>query len=412
MDFYDQIYLRNNFCSKEKTMHMKPFFHNLLMPVTHFKRLTTLILLISGVIEDKKLSVTQLGRSLKNDAQEKNNIKRSDRFLSNKKLQEERVEIYRAIAVRLIGAQKMPLLLVDWSHVPNTTRYILRAALMAPGRALTIYEEVHPKKLENNPEVHKNFLKTLHAILPEDCCPILVTDAGFCNPWFNSVLTMGWHYIGRVRGNRTFKLQGKEWKNYSDTNTTATQKAQYLGEGLLVKSNPLATHFYLIKLPKKYRVRLNKLKKKGHYKCDIEHSKAANEPWLIVSSLQVPPSTIIKKYYLRMTIEEAFRDLKSSQFGFSFEKARSNIIERIQILLMIAMLASFFLYLVGWVAEKNNYHYKFQANSIKYRRVLSLFYLGWRMVKKQLVLELSLLGHINKFVLSLAQPHDIMEDIL
>jgi hypothetical protein len=391
---------------------MKPFFHKLLMPVTHFKRLTTLILLISGVIEDKKLSVTQLGRSIKNNAQEKNNIKRSDRFLSNKKLHEERAEIYRATAVRLIGAQQMPLFLVDWSHVPNTTRYILRAALMAPGRALTIYEEVHPKKLENNPKIHSQFLKKLQAILPKGCCPILVTDAGFCNPWFNSVLAMGWHYIGRVRGNRTFKLQDEGWENYSDTNKTATQKAEYLGEGLLVKSNPLATHFYLIKLPKKYRVRLNKLKMKGHYKCDIEHSKAANEPWLIVSSLQIPASTIIKKYYLRMTIEEAFRDLKSSQFGFSFEKARSNIMERIQILLMIAMLASFYLYLLGWVGEKNNYHYKFQANSIKYRRVLSLFYLGCRIVKKRLEHELSILAHINQFVFYLAQTHDNMGDIL
>jgi len=266
--------------------------------------------------------------------------------------------------------------------------------------------------LENNPKIHSQFLKKLRAILPEGCCPLLVTDAGFCNPWFNAVLAMVWHYIGRVRGNRTFKLQDAEWQNYSDTNKTATQKAHYLGEGLLVKSNPLATHFYLIKLLKKYRVRLNKLKKKGHHKQDMEHAKAANEPWLIVSSLQVPASTIIKKYYLRMTIEEAFRDLKSSQFGFSFEKARSYIIERIQILLMIAMLASFFLYLLGWLAEKNNYHYKFQANSIKYRRVLSLFYLGWRMVKKQLGLEFSLWEHISQFIFYLAQPQDVIEDIL
>jgi transposase len=124
------------------------------------------------------------------------------------------------------------------------------------------------------------------------------------------------------------------------------------------------------------------LKQKSHYKCDIEHAKAANEPWLLVSSLKQPPAVIIDIYAARMRIEEGFRDLKSSQFGFSFEHAYSNKIERIQILLMIAALASFLAYFIGWVAEKNQWHYQFQANSIKKLRVLSLFYLGCRIIKK------------------------------
>jgi hypothetical protein len=89
-----------------------------------------------------------------------------------------------------------------------------------------------------------------------------------------------------------------------------------------------------------------------------------------------------------MQIEEGFRDLKSSQYGFSFEKAQSQIIECIQVLLMIAMVASLVAYLSGWVAEKNKWHYNFQANSIKNRRVLSFFYLGCRVIKKGIFLKL------------------------
>lgn len=63
------------------------------------------------------------------------------------------------------------------------------------------------------------------------------------------------------------------------------------------------------------------------------------------------PETIIKLYFFRMEIEEGFRDLKSCQFGFSFENAYSYNIRRIQILLTIAMLAAYILFLVGWVAE-------------------------------------------------------------
>ncbi len=96
------------------------------------------------------------------------------------------------------------------------------------------------------------------------------------------------------------------------------------------------------------------------------------------------PETIIRLYFLRMEIEEGFRDLKSSQFGFSFEHAYSIKIRRIQVLLMIAMLAAYILFFIGWIAEKNKWYYQFQANTDKKKRVLSLFYLGCRVVKKKL----------------------------
>ena len=54
-------------------------------------------------------------------------------------------------------------------------------------------------------------------------------------------------------------------------------------------------------------------------------------------------------YSKRMQIELNFRNLKSSQYGFSFEHAYSKSVERIQILLMIAMLATLIAYLTGFV---------------------------------------------------------------
>jgi len=66
------------------------------------------------------------------------------------------------------------------------------------------------------------------------------------------------------------------WQNYSEYRQLHNQRApEYLGKGELTKSEPFKTHFYLTKLPKKYRVSLNKYKKKASYKKDIEHAKAA-----------------------------------------------------------------------------------------------------------------------------------------
>lgn len=374
-------------------MHVKQFLHTLLSSVIHLKRLNTLALLALAALKDKKISVTLLGRALDTTATEKSNIKRSDRFLSNRKVHEEREVIYSAFSRRLIGNKKHPWIIVDWSPVPNSKNYILRAALVMQGRALSIYEEVHPKAKENNPKVHQEFLLKLKALLSQDCKPIIVTDAGFCTPWFLQVLEMGWDYVGRVRGDKSLKLNGI-WLKYKDLFSSAKSEPTRLGEGLLSQDNQLKTNFYLVKLPKKFRIRLNKLGKKGNHKKDKEYARSWNEPWLLVSSLKSSYNVaqkVVKIYSCRMQIEEGFRDLKSSSYGFSFEKALSENRERIQILLMIAMVASAIAYLIGWVAESKKWHYKFQANTIKTRRVLSFFYLGCRIIKKKLEIPIECL---------------------
>ncbi len=50
---------------------------------------------------------------------------------------------------------------------------------------------------------------------------------------------------------------------------------------------------------------------------------------------------------------------------------------------MIAMLATLIAYLTGFIAEFNQWHYQFQANTTKKRRVISLFFLGCRIIKKK-----------------------------
>ena len=367
-------------------MHVLRFLHNLLSSTIHRKRLNTLNLLVNALVQDKKLSLTQLGRALKNKAKEKNNIKRCDRFLGNKKLHEERYSIYQKAAHWLIGRMPRPLILVDWSHIPNTTHYLLRASLVAKGRALSIYEEVFPRQYENSNKAHQLFLQNLKHILPETSRPILVTDAGFYNSWFRLVLEQGRDYVGRIRGNVCYRLGANtDWEYYCDSLKKATEQGLSLGSGIVSKTDPIETFLYLIKLSRKERTRLNKYKKKAQSKKDKVYSKSATEPWLLATSLDNTETRLdpFALYFKRMQIEQNFRDLKSSQYGFSFEHAYSKSIARIQILLMIAMLATLIAYLTGFIAENNQWHYHFQANTSKNKRVLSLFYLGCRILKKK-----------------------------
>ena len=373
-------------------MHIKAFLHKTLFSVMHLKRLETLKQLVLSALKNKQISVTSLGRGLAGKASERSNIRKSDRFIGNLKLITERKFIYEAIVKLLVGGKIRPWIIVDWSHIPNTTNYVLRASLVACGRALTLYEEVYTKTMENHPKAHKKFLLALKRILPKNCRPIIITDAGFHNPWFREVLALSWDYVGRVRGKTCYQKKGEHhWQACSSLHAEANSKGKYIGEIELCKTASIITHGYLIKQKKKGRVNLNKLGKKSHYKSDIEHSKSANEPWLLVSSLEQNyhiNKTVFKIYKTRMQIEEGFRDLKSSKYGFSFEKANSKSIARIEVLLLIAMLAALSAWLTGAFAEKMGWQYQFQANSTKKRRVLSLFFLGCRIIKKKITIPI------------------------
>jgi len=381
--------------SKGITMHVKGFLHKLLSSVMHKKRLNTLSILVTTLITWKKLSVTELGRGINLPIQERSAIRRADRFIGNKKLHQELEALYRKNIEALIGSKKRPKIIADWTHIPNTKNHALRAALASKGRALTLYEEVYSEKKLGNAKVEKNFLERLNKFLPEGCKPIIITDAGFRNPWFRRVLELGWDYVGRVRGTHQC-YNGILWIKCKILLLTGTQKAKYLGEMILCKDNSITSHLFLLKEKRKKRVLKTKyVKKKGGGRDEADCGRSAKESWLLASSIAgknwLAINRVIKTYKMRMQIEEGFRDLKSSQYGFGFEKAHSRNLSRIRILLLVAMFASFIAWLVGYIAEKQKWHYQFQVNSVKTRRVLSLFFLGCQVIKRNMKITIDMM---------------------
>ncbi len=147
-------------------------------------------------------------------------------------------------------------------------------------------------------------------MLPHDCKPIIVTDAGFRNPWFRLVLSFGWDFIGRARNATQYHFTGKNtWKPLKNLYEKATNKPTYVGSFHLAKINPLLCHAYLMKQQKQYRVKKNLSGKKIQCSVSLKHAKRENEPWLIVSSLSPEEKTsleIMQCYKKRMQIEEAF----------------------------------------------------------------------------------------------------------
>lgn len=377
-------------------MHVHTFLHTLLSPVIHQSRVNALSDVVQAALLSKQLSLSGMGRAIDLPIQERSGIQKVNRLLGNTTLLKQRQIISKALAELLIGCHTRCEIIVDWSKLPHSQEGIMRASLSAEGRALTLYEERWPFESMGNRKRQKQFLAALHRILPRDCRPIIITDAGFHNPWFKEVLRYGWDYVGRIRSIKRCWQQGTASSQYTrDLFTRATSTPRCLGRFQLTQKNPLDCFFYVMKSSRKGRKALRRDGKIRRDKDSREYSRSYREPWLLASSLsgKQAPKRVVALYKKRMTIEEAFRDMKSRQYGFGLEHSMTTIGARRDILLLIAMLAGVIAWLMGKAGEMKQLHYQFQSNSLKNRRVISLVYLGCQIIRKKLPVPVKDIWH-------------------
>jgi len=163
-----------------------------------------LFLAVEALLQGRRLTLMELARHWPGAERLRAPLKRLDRFLGNRDVQAVRACLY-AEAVAWLLRSPRPTLIVDWSELKSDgCWHLLRAGIVAKGRTLTVYEEVHPEAKKNSPVVEAAFWKRLHALLPQTVRPILITDAGFRAPWFRAVEALGWHWVGRVRHRMQF----------------------------------------------------------------------------------------------------------------------------------------------------------------------------------------------------------------
>ena len=352
--------------------------------IGHRARLDATLRVVVALLDGGKLALTHLGRHRSGSAFVKHHIKAVDRLLGNRHLQQERHGIYAALARTVLSGIARPLIIVDWADCELERKMlILRAAVPIAGRAITLYEEVHPLRRYNNPQTHRLFLKTLHRILPREVCPIVVTDAGFRGPWFRAVEALGWDWIGRIRNTiKYFKPETGRWCYVHSLYPQATPKVQHIGQRCLSKRHRYWCRLYLVRAY--HRAPGRHVKRKSYGTNDRLYRRLHRAPWLLATSLPYARGSgnkIMRAYAQRMQIEEAFRDLKNHRWGFALRYARCTDTKRLEILLLIALLASLVLWITGLAAQAKQWARHFQANTERRRPVLSLPFLGhqlWR----------------------------------
>ena len=349
----------------------------------HKKRQNALLACIQSLLNGSSTTVTSIGRGIANNAYEKHRIKRADRLLSNENLRLEIPFIYTAICKMFCTCQR-PVIAVDWSDLDQYNRhFLLRAALTAHGRTITLYQEVHTRQTKEKPSTHKAFLEKLHQMIPKHCKPIIVTDAGYKSPWFRQVLALNWDIVGRIRKPHLYSLnQGKSWQSITHLYEQSTQRPKQFLNAQISRSRPFACALVLMKQKPKGRHALNTNKAKKRSGQSLEHARGANDPWLLATSLPAHRNLakqVVSIYCQRMQIEEGFRDMKSGQFGLGLERNRSVKLSRLSILILISTLASLIALLIGIAMKTANIHRRFQANTSQ-RQTLSFHSLGLRAI--------------------------------
>ena len=371
-------------------MHINGLLHRTFHSASDFvdkRNHKTLLAAADTLCQHKHLSIAGLGRNLKSKAKVKNNIKRIDRLFGNRNVQQSRHHYYKEVANLTLGNIEQPCISIDWSGLtPCGEFHFLRASAPVKGRAMTLFEQSYRQNEYMKPTVHDAFLKILKSILPTNCKPIIVTDAGFRNTWFQLILKFGWDFVGRVRHKTQYQNPNtNDWEPISTLYAEATAKPAFLFETNLAKANSLRGNFYLFKEKAKGRHYKNLKGKLIRCSPSLKHAKGATEPWLLFTSLsnkQFSAQKIVKIYQQRMQIEESFRDLKNTNNGLNLRHCRSYEKGRLDIALLIALLAHFILWLAGISAKLKNLHFDFQANTVKSRTVLSSFTLGTQLFKR------------------------------
>jgi hypothetical protein len=340
----------------------------------HLARVRLVFAAACALLRGGKTSLTAIGRAIATATTHKHGIKRVDRLLGNAAVWRERIAFYRGVARRLIPPGTRPVVIVDWTSF-SPRLWALVAAVSFDGRAIVVYSETHSVGKYIKPAINKAFLRRLRQVLPTNCTPIILTDAGFRSPWMREVARLGWDYVCRVRGlSRLREIGTRDWKPLLSFFARVGSGAKNFGECEIAIRARHQTRIvgFALRRRRGWKERWGALVRSTANKA----IRSAREPWILATSLNISPKKIVALYRRRMQIEETFRDAKSTRFGFSMDHARTRLARRADILFLLVSLAHLLSMIVGLVAEASKLHRGYQANTLRSRRVLSLSLLG------------------------------------
>lgn len=355
-------------------------------PEIHSTRLKALMDVAGALQRSKNLSLTAMGRNLLGEMDIKYKIKKIDRLEGNKHLYNELGELYRGLSsyvFRYLSHNEDIPLAVDLCFMKDDHEIqMLSAEVATKGRSIPIYREVFEAgELKGRA---KGFIENLAKCIPEGKEVVVIMDAGFGEDWFKGVEDRGWYWLSRVRQGKKVRLsEEEEWIEVKDFLPEIGERAREYKEGSIIKRYDhrcrIITKGKSGLVKRKKTARLAKSSKMG----SGLYSSREKEAWILATNApeKYKVVKIIELYKKRMQIEESFRDIKSHQYGLSGRYIRTVDIHRWGIKMLLGAIAQIVFWVIGIIGHSQGWQRKFQANTVRDKKVFSYFYLGQLIVE-------------------------------
>jgi hypothetical protein len=163
----------------------------------------------------------------------------------------------------------------------------------------------------------------------------------------------------------------------------AETRAVSLGEVELTESKRFSCRLVLVRRSRLGRVHLTRRGERARGGHSRKMARREREPWLLAASAslaELSPAEIAALYAKRMQIEQSFRDLKSHRYGAAFEGSLTRDPRRLEMLLLIHLLATLAAWLEGLAIVSA--HLRAHPTTATRRPRHSVVWLGWESLRR------------------------------
>jgi hypothetical protein len=331
------------------------FVDGLLGEDLHAKRVLSIALAVTGVLQAANLAIHAIGRGMAaaggRDA--KHGTKQVDRLLSN-----DGIALWRLFEpwVRfVVGDRQQIVVALDWTEFDKDGHATICLYLITRhGRATPlIWKTVEKSTLAGKRNGYeKEVIERLHSILPSEVEVTVLADRGFGDQnLYTHLQLLGWDFVIRFR----------ECILVTDAHGETRPATEWLAASGRAK------------MLKGARVTDDKTEVPAVV---LVHDKRMKDAWCLATSrAELGAADVTKLYGRRFTIEETFRDQKDGHFGMGLSATHIRTTERRDRMLFLAAIAYALLVLLGAAGEQCGLDRTLKANTVK-RRTLSLYKQG------------------------------------
>jgi hypothetical protein len=331
------------------------FVDGLLGDGLHAKRVLSVALAVTGVLQAANLAIHAIGRGMAaaRGRDPKHGTKQVDRLLSNDGLTLWR--LFEPWVRFVVGDRKQIVVALDWTEFDKDGHATICLYLITRhGRATPlVWKTVEKATLAGKRSSYeREVIERLHSILPPEVEVTMLADRGFGDQkLYTHLQLLGWDFVIRFRecilvtDARGKTLPATEW-------LAATGRAKMLKGARVTDDKSEVPAVVLV------------------------HDKRMKDAWCLATSrADLGAADVARLYGRRFSIEETFRDQKDNRFGMGLSATHLGTTERRDRMLFLSAIAYALLVLLGAAGERCGLDRTLKASTTK-RRTLSLFKQG------------------------------------